>query len=103
MHLVYAKHKRIGIASNSREFSGKIVCAPKKSSSAATTDCAYALQTSDGKVYLINAAKFPAGVNIDHYENDSAIVVTGNLTADTAEKKLYDITGVIAATQVRRQ
>lgn len=87
----------------SKQLTGKIVCAPKKASEATTLECAYGLQTSDGKNYLINTAKFPAGTSTQQYPNGTSVVVTGDVSSPTQELQIYDIEGVIAATQVAQQ
>ena len=87
----------------SQRLAGKIVCAPKKSSEASTLECAYGLETSDGKNYLINTAKFPEGTSTQQYSAGTSVIVTGEVSSPMQELQMYDIEGVIAATNIQKQ
>jgi hypothetical protein len=88
--------------SASQDFSGEIICAPKQASNAATTECAYGLQTGDGKKYLLYAARFSSG-GIQHYATGTSVVATGTVSGPGAEQQIYDVDGTIMATDVRTQ
>ena len=87
----------------SQQLAGKVVCAPKKSTGPSTLECAYGLETSDGKNYLINTAKFPEGTNTQQYPTGTSIIVTGELSSPAQELQMYDIEAVIAATKIQQQ
>lgn len=87
----------------STELTGKIECAPKKGGGAVTLECAYGLQAADGKHYLINTAKFPAGTNTSQYEVNTQVVVTGEVSNHVAGHEQYDVAGVISATAIRKK
>jgi hypothetical protein len=91
----------VATQSASQNLSGKIICAPKKADSAATTECAYGLQTDDGKKYLLYAARFPNGVSIQHYSNGTSVIATGTVSSSDTDRQLYDVDGSIMATSVR--
>jgi len=88
---------------SAQQFSGTVVCVPKKTTNPATTECLYGLHTADDKDYLIHAAKFPEGTVITNYDTGSQVVVIGTVSTSNAEQEMYDIAGVISATEVRRQ
>jgi hypothetical protein len=87
--------------SASQDFSGKIICAPKKAGSAATTECDYAIQTDDGKKYLLYVARLPNNISIQRYPVDTSVVATGTVTAPGAEQQVYDVDGTIGVTALR--
>lgn len=86
--------------SAARDFSGKIACAPKKAG-IATLECAYGIQTDDGKDYLLYAAMLPSGTNIQQYPTGTSVVVTGTVSSPDSDSQVYDVDGTIMATAIR--
>jgi len=88
--------------SQPKEYTGKVVCLPKKGDGPHTLECAIGLQTDDGKYYVVkesDASRAPG--RISTYATDSRVVVTGTLSAPSDGQ--YDAAGVITITDIRSE
>jgi hypothetical protein len=85
-----------------KDYSGKVVCLPKKGDGPHTLECAIGLQADDGKYYMIkesDQSQVPG--RISTYPTDSRVTVTGTLTSPSDGQ--YDVAGAITITAIRAE
>lgn len=77
-------------------YKGKVICLPHKNvQGPQTLECAYGLETADGKKYGIrNSSAFS-------YDTNDQITIKGTVSAPEANN-IYDIVGTISATDISK-
>jgi hypothetical protein len=92
------KNNPAGMGGSEVTLTGKIVCLPHKGTGPTTMECAYGLQTADGKYYGLNHLW---DVAPDLNVTQVAAQIVGTLTAPPASET-YDVVGVIDVTSGKK-